>query len=481
MRSVQEIINEAREAVVHGDAGPAWRCLRELVELEKGSSGSSLSPEVMTLKTDLRYTALPTLSVEEAASILQSEIINLFSRGIDLDDRLSVRYAFTVYGDHEMERQELRKAILGNKEQVAGNTIGEWLKEFDKKFPPATRDSRHVFEFLSTNRQLSERDRLLLTLILTAYENWLATERLNIFDLAYLKQHPEIVAEMDRSQSSGQGPYNSSAANQAYQSREQQSRTSAPAQKLKLPLLKALADYPRLSDQLITTEKIKLKGQSDLQRPSLANWIHYYREELGIGFHDQVTRGRFLFQSENGKRLSADERERINLLLKSIEEEFPLEIDTDRQMVIFPAKSLGAPTVPLAGSSSGAAALFPQRSGVPARPTKPFQPMTPATPVASESAPGAAPGSQTSFFERQFRPAKNVAGETLHFSTGHVLPGEKETPAPSPEGTAAPAGTPTFRPNGIVQERGAALPRSPYSIRPLRMRSNDEPTSENKV
>jgi len=255
---------------------------------------------------------------------------------------------------------------------------------------------------------------------------------------------------------------------------------------VKKSLLKALSEYPRLGDQLITNEKIKIKSQAEPVRPSLSNWIHYYREELGIGFHDQVTRGHFLFQSENGKRLSAEERERINLILKSIEEEFPIDIDADRQTIVFPVKQTGAPTAPFGGAAQPATnPLFPRQSPVPARPVKPFQPAVPQDLPTAESVPTPSVASKPSFFDRQFRPAKNVAGDTLHFSTGHVLPGEKNAESGVAAPAAAPQSRPTvstpppssFRPRGIVQDRGAALPRSPYSIRPLRMRDDDEVAS----
>ena len=478
MRSVQEIIAEARDTVLHQDAGPAWRCLQELAGIEKSGNAVPSSPEIIALKTNLRYVALPVLPLEEAAAILGREIMPLLSRGMDLDDRLSVRYAFTTYGEHGKEQQALRKAILGNQEQVGGKGVGTWLQEFDKTYNPDTRDNRNIFEFLKSNRQLSERDRLLLKLILSAYENWLATERLTIFDMAYLKQHPEILPQLGEKQSGG-GPYASQAANVVYQNNRSDIATQGRGV-VQLSLLKAISEYPRLNDQLITVEKIKVKSQPEPVRPSLSNWIHYYRNELGVGFHDQVTRGRFLFQSENGKRLNNEERERINLILKSIEEDFPLDIDTEHMTIVFPTRASAAAVLP----QTAARPLFPPREGVtPARPVKPFQPsmppaglpVTPAAPVAQT------PPVKPSFFVSKLSPAKNVAGETLHFSTGHVLPGEKNA-----DGTAAKAAAPSssqamstqpnpvlgFRPNSINQNRGTTLPRSPYSIRPLRMRSD---------
>lgn len=258
---------------------------------------------------------------------------------------------------------------------------------------------------------------------------------------------------------------------------------------VRLPLLKAMAQYENLGYQLVTNEKIKVKGQPEPQRPSLANWIRYYRDELGVGFHEQVLRGRFLFQSENGKRLSNEERERINLILKSIEEDFPLDIDVEQGVIIFPTRSAApTPKAPVATKP-----LFPpQENAVPARTVKPYVPTGAMNPASGVGTASATPQSKPSFFASKLSPAKNVAGETLHFSTGHVLPGEKAgaqpnnqsapatpaqaaaTPQVSAQPTSPTSASPTvpFRSSGINQNRGAALPRSPYSIRPLRLRDD---------
>lgn len=248
--------------------------------------------------------------------------------------------------------------------------------------------------------------------------------------------------------------------------------------KVRLPLLKALAEYPRLNEQLITAEKIRLKTQPDLVRPNLANWIRYYRDELGIGFHDQVTRGKFLFQSENGKKLSGDERERINLILKSLEEEFPVDINTEQATIVFPVRTQPSPVSSAFSMQQGGATFartMPSTVGVSPAALVPRTQSVPTRPEASSATP-----TKPSFLSSKFGPAKNVAGETLHFSTGHVLPSEKESGTlPHPDGTpqsvAANAATLSMsgmQRAGINQNRGAALPRSPYSIRPLRMRDD---------
>jgi len=113
-----------------------------------------------------------------------------------------------------------------------------------------------------------------------------------------------------------------------------------------MPLLQALSKYENLGNQLITQERIKIKSQPEPVRPSLLYWIKYYRDELGVGHHSSIDRGNFLFRSQNGAKLSAEERDHVSLILRSIEENMPLTIDTEHQEVLFPAFHPSAPVVP---------------------------------------------------------------------------------------------------------------------------------------
>ncbi len=109
------------------------------------------------------------------------------------------------------------------------------------------------------------------------------------------------------------------------------------AQTVSLPILDALSKYQRLSEQTVTEDRIVVKGESSPVRGSLRNWLRHYRDAVGIRKHSTMERGQFLFQGDNTKRLSAMERERVSFLLKSLDENTPVSIDTDRQEIIFPA------------------------------------------------------------------------------------------------------------------------------------------------
>lgn len=175
-----------------------------------------------------------------------------------------------------------------------------------------------------------------------------------------------------------------------------------------LPLLQALSKYEQLGQQVITSEKIKLKTQIEPVRPSLINWLKYYRDELGIGQHSSVERGEFLFRSENGRKLSGEERERISLVLKSVEEHLPIAIDTQRQEIIFPA-------------SQGMTINTGRQSNAVLSNTTAGQPVFPSV---APSAQG-----RNAYFENQ-KPAPQKSSATpgsVSFSAGHIFPSEKES------------------------------------------------------
>ncbi len=206
-----------------------------------------------------------------------------------------------------------------------------------------------------------------------------------------------------------------------------------------LPLLQAITKYEKLSQQAITTEKIKLKASSELVRPSLVNWIKCYRDELGVGFHDSVQRGTFLFRSENCKRLTPPERERVNLILKSIEESYPLPIDTVKSEVFFPEY----------------AALRPQAETSAVQSRASSEEKKDKNPALSESYLG---GRLSIFKPVRQEIAASGDEKAISFSSNHVFPAEKESIA-VPEPPQAP-----LKPK---QPTPAPRPLNPFRINPV--------------
>ncbi|MBP9727913.1 MAG: hypothetical protein KBD27_00885 [Candidatus Moranbacteria bacterium] len=421
---VNQWYKDVVDAVAHHDAGPAFRLLKQwdaMVALfpMEWTSNAQFQRTLPVLRKDLWYTAFPELPIADAQKILSSEILECMQRDMNLADLLSSRYTSISYGMQDKERLALKEAILKNVELIGGVTIGEWLATFDKLFKPEEREESGVNDFMTRDSRvagLSKDEQGVLHVVLDMYDKYLATELLSIFDVAVIV--------------SGQPAQKTPS--------DTQSRFGGQPSTAKLPLLQALSKYEQLGNQLITRERIKLRSQTETVRPSLLYWIKYYRDELGVGHHSTVDRGNFLFRSENGKRLSPEERERVNLVLKSVEENFPVEVDTEQSVIIFPPfvveeapVSQMPPTPPLA----------PKRSAT--LPPEVFQP--------SRSAGAGAPAPQ--------------AG-SLTFTSGHVMPGERET-AQARQNTA-PQAPPAPRP---------AVPTSksnPFHIRPVSLGEQDK-------
>ncbi len=154
-------------------------------------------------------------------------------------------------------------------------------------------------------------------------------------------------------------------------------------------------------------------------RPNLINWLRYYRSELGVGYHDNVKRGEFLYRSENCRKLSAEERERINLIVKSVEDDFPLDIDVSHSEIVFPAfeheRQTGprvAPPQTISFAPERIPALAPQPAVV-------FPPVTPSKPL---------PRKET-VIPQAWNPVPTqtaMSQENLRFSSPHVFQAEKE-------------------------------------------------------
>lgn len=432
-------LKQAMDAIDHYDAVPAWRCLKAWAELERAGQLplKEKQTELMQLRQSLVYTAFPVLPQEDAKKLLETSVLGFLRHEPDLDDRLEVRYAYLGYHEKDVDMAALRNSLLLNREMIGGVLIKDWIAKFNKLFPLTVRTEESPSDFMTRDSsivRLAKDEQQILRKLVTVYDNWLS--------------EPGVIEI--------------GAADAA--------RSNQPVKTVRMPLLKAMNEYRHLSEQLLTNDKIKLKSSMELVRPSLGNWLKSYREELGIGVHEPVKRGNFLFQSQNGKRLTNDDRARLNLILKSVEEEFPLEIDTVHQTIQFPKTSdtsMELSQVKASGASKSRIFIQPRgmvTAGVTPAPA-PFvsRPISPKTSTLSSLKP---------LFGKVAAPEKNVSGETLHFSTGHVLPAEREVPA-APVTTDGNEALRQMQPptQGIRREPQPSITRSPYSIRPLRPRN----------
>jgi len=104
---------------------------------------------------------------------------------------------------------------------------------------------------------------------------------------------------------------------------------------IKLSLSDAMVQYPKVGEQSVGSEQIKLRYFPTPVRPSIKNWITDFHDGMGAGKHSPMDRGNFLFHSENGKRLNSADRQKLGIILRSLDEQTLLTIDGDAQVIIF--------------------------------------------------------------------------------------------------------------------------------------------------
>lgn len=343
-QNFQDWYNKAMYACESGRSYLASPCLALWDQMMTLVPASLPQGDLVKLKEKLLFTAFCDLPIGQAAEVIEKRLLNFVGSDVDISDALKTRFIFVGYGNENRDREVLREAALHNQQSLGGKKVFEWLQFFDKAFPPDGTEEAAAGKFFTQYPDvmaLSKTEQLYLKRLLQVYDEWLRVPLMNSIDAAV------IYKKLDELEKAGVKEIDPDTFEQQYLTPlggKQRSISQVipnrsvptPQGSVSLPLLQALSKYENLGNQLITRERIKVKSQVEPVRPSLFYWLKCYRDELGIGQHNSVERGNFLFRSENGRKLSAEERERIDLILKSVEENLPLSIDAEHQEIVFP-------------------------------------------------------------------------------------------------------------------------------------------------
>jgi len=108
----------------------------------------------------------------------------------------------------------------------------------------------------------------------------------------------------------------------------------------RLPLIPAMNKYPKVAEQEITGGEIKQKTKKGVLKfaPTVKNWLDDYIFTKGAQAHNDLERGKYLFDSPNVKKLSIFERKKVSLILKSYDKDEALMISllNDEPEIYFP-------------------------------------------------------------------------------------------------------------------------------------------------
>ncbi|TAK96555.1 hypothetical protein EPO05_01690 [Patescibacteria group bacterium] len=109
-----------------------------------------------------------------------------------------------------------------------------------------------------------------------------------------------------------------------------------------LSISEAIRRYKGVGEQLVSANPLKLRIFPSPVKPSIKNWIADYQDNLGVQKHEMMERGNYLFHSENTKRLTAGERQKLGIVLKSLDDNSPVLVNPELQEIVFPRMEGGA-------------------------------------------------------------------------------------------------------------------------------------------
>ncbi|MDX9856043.1 MAG: hypothetical protein WCZ08_02060 [Parcubacteria group bacterium] len=104
---------------------------------------------------------------------------------------------------------------------------------------------------------------------------------------------------------------------------------------VKLTLMQAIEKYPEIQDQIISEGLLKLQGKENLVKGSIRNWIRDYYNTVGAGNTDLMKRSSYIYYSQNSKNISNAEKQKLSVILKSLDENVPLEVDLMKKEIVF--------------------------------------------------------------------------------------------------------------------------------------------------
>ncbi len=106
----------------------------------------------------------------------------------------------------------------------------------------------------------------------------------------------------------------------------------------KISLLEAIKKYESVAQQLVSSDPIKLEDEKKGKAPTISHWLEDYLEKMGSDYHNTVEIGKYLFESENAKKLNKKERDNLSSIIEAFNEKknvFILKNKKERPQINF--------------------------------------------------------------------------------------------------------------------------------------------------
>lgn len=261
---------------------------------------------------------------EECIAILKNNLLEALEDETFLEGEMITRFIALSYPDREPLRKKLNFAIRSNEQKIGSLSVKQWIDQYRQTYNNIERTPDTFFQFVSTNTETLKLDKINQRRLMRIFR---------IYD--YLLSAP-ISGLTDTVMQILRFPlYIESTASDASTKKIQQDQSSFPQKIIKILLSEGLHKFDKLGEQLITSQPLKLQYFPSPVRPSIKNWLADYHQIYGQGVHSEMNRVNYLFKSENARRLSNEERQRVATILKSLDLDLPINIDTNAQRIVF--------------------------------------------------------------------------------------------------------------------------------------------------
>lgn len=323
--------------------------IREISELRNSPeliTDAAAQEELTVYERLMKFIAFSTLPEGEQLTLFRTFLVKAFRLGIDVKNRFAIKMNLTPDTLWPETTQAFVTEMLKNEEKLGENpitvrgesqetssTLSNWLRDYNRIYGMDRHEKIIPHRYIAENpnvQKLNKEDQVLLLKILEFYEG-----------LKFPSQE-QIEAALEQALKQFSEEKNGDALNEALIPEEDlilrdvQQRLSHDNEDFTDDDIENLIkNHPKVADQLVTREPIKLLFNNEWVKPTINNWLADYRAYAGAGQHEVSERSDYLLRSENVQNLSPNEREKLGLLLRSYDERFVLPFSTSRQEIIF--------------------------------------------------------------------------------------------------------------------------------------------------
>lgn len=332
---MEELIKKSNKAIRHYDDAKAIKLLREwgnlLFSKNIERSDPQLFKKIQEIMISLRIAAFPLLPEREACDVLRFHFVKSFDIEVFMDNRIMASLFSIPEIPRDALREKYKKALLENNQKLGHLSVSQWINLFEKEYPITNRSMSASLDFVTSNPEAKNlpptiKERIKETLYI--YDHYLVMTILNT-GAEFNEMIDYLISDDNLTESSTEYSY------QKY-ARPTISTSSIINNTQRIRLNEALNNYPSISEQIITSQFIKIQDFPQPVRPSIKNWISDYTFILGYSSHSSVERANYLFRTQNTQRLSNEDRERLGYILKAFDEKTPVSVDIANKQIIFP-------------------------------------------------------------------------------------------------------------------------------------------------